>query len=148
MRLIVDANIVFSGILNSKGKIGDLLINGGKAFHFIAPDFLRIEIHEKYPRLMSISGMSEAEVREAEFRICREITFVSEEQIRQASWKSAKDLVMDIDPGDIQYVAFAKHFRCKLWSGDKQLMQGLRKKGFQNVITTEELYGLWLQKKN
>jgi predicted nucleic acid-binding protein len=30
MRIIVDANIVFSGILNSEGKIGDLLINGDK----------------------------------------------------------------------------------------------------------------------
>jgi len=32
MRIIVDANIVFSGILNSEGKIGDLLINGDKTF--------------------------------------------------------------------------------------------------------------------
>ena len=27
MKIIVDANIVFSGILNSNGKIGDLLMN-------------------------------------------------------------------------------------------------------------------------
>ena len=44
MRVIVDANIVFSGILNSNGSIGDLLINSGHIFNFIAPDFLRIEI--------------------------------------------------------------------------------------------------------
>lgn len=44
MRIIVDANIVFSAILNTNGKIGDILINGGKRFEFIAPDFLRYEI--------------------------------------------------------------------------------------------------------
>lgn len=145
MRVIVDANIVFSGILNSQGKIGDLLINGGKRFKFIAPDFLRKEIFKHYPRLVSISKMNTEQVREAEYQVCKEITFIAEEQVRQTSWMAAEKLVHDIDPRDIQYVAFAKHFRCKLWSGDKQLMQGLRKKGFRNVITTEELYELWVQ---
>jgi predicted nucleic acid-binding protein len=40
MKIVVDANIIFSGILNSNGKIGDLLINSDKMFSFIAPDFL------------------------------------------------------------------------------------------------------------
>ena len=44
MNLIVDANIVFSGILNSNGKIGDLLINSTSVFEYIAPEFLRHEI--------------------------------------------------------------------------------------------------------
>jgi len=35
MKIVVDANIIFSGILNSNGKIGDLLINSGKFFSFI-----------------------------------------------------------------------------------------------------------------
>jgi len=30
MKIILDANIVFSGILNSEGKIGDILINFDK----------------------------------------------------------------------------------------------------------------------
>ena len=47
MKIIVDANIVFSGILNTNGKIGDLLINSKKQFEFIAPDFLRTEITSK-----------------------------------------------------------------------------------------------------
>ena len=48
MRLIVDANIVFSGILNTKSKIGHILINEKNHFQFIAPDFLRIEIRNHY----------------------------------------------------------------------------------------------------
>ena len=39
MNIIVDANIIFSGILNSNGKIGDLLINSDNFFSFIVPDF-------------------------------------------------------------------------------------------------------------
>lgn len=51
MREIVEAKIVFSGILNSKGKIDDLLINSRKGLEFIAPDFLQEEIFRHYPRI-------------------------------------------------------------------------------------------------
>ena len=140
MRLIVDANIVFSGILNSKGKIGDLLINSQKYLEFIAPYFLREEIFKHYPRLCKISSMALEQVRESEFQVCKEITFISEEQIKQSTWLTAEKLVADIDPKDTHYVAYSKHFRCKIWSGDKVLMNGLARKGFTNFNTTDELF--------
>ncbi|MFW5663861.1 MAG: PIN domain-containing protein [Bacteroidota bacterium] len=140
MKVVVDANIIFSAILNSNGKIGDLLINSQKYILFIAPDFLRSEIFKHYSRLCEISGMTTEQVREAEYQIYKEITFISEEQIKLSAWLAAEKLVADVDPKDIQYVAFSKHFRCKIWSGDKTLMNGLAKKGFTNFMTTEELY--------
>lgn len=140
MKIIVDANIVFSGILNSNGKIGDLLINSQKHFDFIAPDFLRSEIYKHHPRLSKISGMTIEQVREAEFQIFKDITFISEEQIKEATWLAAEKLVADIDPKDTHYVAYSKHFRCKIWSGDKQLIRGLAKKRFTNFISTDELF--------
>lgn len=142
MRVIVDANIVFSGILNSNGKIGDLLINSEKHFDFIAPDFLRNEIYKHYQRLSEISGLTIDQVKEAEFQICRGVTFISEEQIKEATWIAAEKLVADIDPKDTHYVAYSKHFRCKIWSGDKQLIKGLAKKGFTKFVSTEELFSL------
>jgi predicted nucleic acid-binding protein len=81
VKIIVDANIVFSGILNSNGKIGDLLINSKKYFSFIAPEFLRYEIKDKYEKLRSISGLNIEQIIEAEYLICKDITFISEEQI-------------------------------------------------------------------
>lgn len=82
------------------------------------------------------------QVREAEFQICKDITFISEEQIREANWVAAEKLVADVDPNDIHYVAFSKQFRSKIWSGDKQLIKGLSKKGFVNFVSTEELFSL------
>lgn len=142
MNLIVDANIVFSGILNSKGKIGDLLINSGKKLDFIAPNFLRTEIFKYHSKLAKISGLTIDQVREAEFQICKDINFISEEQIKPAAWLYAEKLVLDIDPKDAPYVAFAKHFGCKIWSGDKALIKGLAKKGFVAFVSTDELYKL------
>jgi predicted nucleic acid-binding protein len=77
---------------------------------------------------------------EAEYQVCKDITFISEEQINYNFWTEAHDLVHDIDIKDIQYVAYAKQFRCKLWSGDKKLFRGLTEKGFVNIVTTDDLF--------
>lgn len=110
MKIIVDANIVFSGILNTNGKIGDILINSEKIFSFIASDFLRSEIYSHYEKLMKISKLTITQVREAEYQICKSITFISEEQIDFTSWQYANKLVADIDPNDMVYIAYAKQF--------------------------------------
>ena len=142
MKILVDANIVFSGIINSNGKIADLLINSTKYFDFIAPEFLRYEIKNKYQRLHSISGLSFEQIAEAEYQLCKNITFISEEQITGKYWIEAQSLVAGIDENDIHYVAYAKQFKCKIWSGDKKLFKGLLKKGFTNLINTENLFEL------
>jgi predicted nucleic acid-binding protein len=51
-------------------------------------------------------------------------------------------LVADIDPKDTHYIAYSNHFDCKIWSGDKLLIKGLKKKGFINFITTDQLFQL------
>ena len=146
MKIIVDANIVFSAILNTDGKIGDLLINSNKLITFIAPDFLRKEITKHQAKMLKISKMNLDQIKESEFLIFKNITFISEEQVKPSIWQNAFQLVHDIDPNDTPYVAFAKQFRCKIWSGDKALIKGLHKKGFENVITTKELYDWRIQK--
>lgn len=142
MKIVVDANIIFSGILNSNGKIGDLLINSKNHFQFIAPEFLRYEIANKYQRLAQISHLSINQIQEAEYCICKDITFISEEQIAQKYWIEAYHLVAGIDENDIHYIAYSKQFKCKLWSGDKKLTNGLYHKGFKATIGTSELFEL------
>jgi predicted nucleic acid-binding protein len=142
MKIVIDANIVFSGILNSNGKIGDLLINSYPFFTFIAPDFLRTEIYNHYAKLLKISNLTLEQLFEAEYHIYKSITFVSEEQISEESWVFAYELVSDIDPKDIIYIAFAQQFNCKLWTGDKKLINGLANKKYHNIWTTDDLFFL------
>jgi len=142
MKIVVDANIVFSGILNSNGKIGDLLINSGKFFSFIAPDFLRTEIYNHHEKLVKMSNLTLEQVFESEYQIYKSIIFISEEQIDEENWLSANGLIQDIDPNDIVYIAYTKQFDCKLWTGDKKLINGLAKKNYHNVTTTDDLFVL------
>ena len=142
MRIIVDANIVFSAILKSDGKIGDLLINSGGFFKFISPYFLRIEIQRNHDKLVKISKLSFDQVLESEFQICKSINFISDEQISHLNWDLAENLVFDVDKKDISYIAFSKQFKAKVWSGDKTLIHALANKGFTNFISTNELWDL------
>jgi predicted nucleic acid-binding protein len=142
VRIIVDANIVFSGILSSDGKIGDLLINSEGIFKFISPDFLRIEIQRHHAKLVQISKLTLEQVLESEFQICKSLHFISDEQISPTNWEIAANLVFDVDKKDVSYIAFSKQFKAKIWSGDKSLIKGLANKGFTNFISTNELWDL------
>ena len=142
MRIIVDANIVFSGILKSDSKIGDLLINSVGIFKFISPDFLRIEIQRHHDKLVQISKLTLEQVLESEFQICKSIHFISDEQISPTNWDLAMNLVFDVDKKDVSYISFSKQFKAKVWSGDKSLIKGLANKGFTNFISTNELWDL------
>ena len=142
MKIVVDANIIFSGILKSNGKIGDLLINSNKFFSFISPDFLRTEIYNHHDKLIRISNLTLKQVLESEYQIYKSITFISEEQISMESWKFAESLVSDIDSKDAVYIAYTKQFKCKLWTGDKKLINGLIRKNYNNILSTENLFSI------
>lgn len=77
---------------------------------------------------------------ESEFLVCKDIKFISEEQILGVNWEAAFELVKDVDEKDIHYVAFSKQFDRRIWSDDKQLIKGLKKMGFNDFITTDELH--------
>jgi predicted nucleic acid-binding protein len=141
MNIVVDANIVFSAMLNVNGQIGDLLINSSM-FTFIAPNFLHHEIHSHYDKLMKVSRLPLPSIQEAEFCICKTITFMSEDMVSPANWQFAVDLVSNIDEKDIVYVAFAKQFNGFLWTGDKRLVRGLWGENFREVVTTDSLFAL------
>ncbi|MBA4408364.1 MAG: PIN domain-containing protein [Bacteroidota bacterium] len=140
MKVIVDANIVFSAILNTNSKIADLLLNSKGIFEFLAPDFLLTETIKYHKKISSISKMTLTEVVSVENKVTKPISFLSGIHIPQSKWLNAEQLVSDIDSKDTPYLAFSMFFKCKIWSGDKVLRNGLIQKGFHNVITTEELF--------
>lgn len=142
MKIIVDANIVFSAILNTNSKIADLLLNSKGIFEFIAPDYLLTETKKYHKKISTISKMTLADVVKVENKVTKSITFLSGIHIPESQWIKGEQMVFNIDPKDTPYVAFSMFFKCKIWSGDKVLRNGLISKKFMNIITTEELFEL------
>jgi predicted nucleic acid-binding protein len=66
--------------------------------------------------------------------------------ITKENYQQASELTKEIDPDDVLFVGLSIQLRCKLWSGDKRLLTGLSNKGYNRIMTTEELFKLYLLK--
>jgi len=142
VKFVVDTNIAFKAVLNIESKIGDLIMNSHGILEFHACDTLRSELKKHRPKLLELSKMSEEQLDQSEYQITNCLTFTNEALIAYEFWIKAANLVRDVDMNDIAFVTLSEFLSIKLWTGDKELMKGLAKKGYTNFITTDELYNL------
>ena len=118
MRIIVDTNIVFSAILNSNSHIGKILLNSKNHFQFFTCNYLRIEIQKHHNKLLKATGLTENQLAELEQLVTDNITFIDERLIPQNVLLETEIQLKNIDINDTVFVALAKHFEGKLWTGD------------------------------
>ena len=81
MIIIIDTNIVFSAILNSKSTIGDLILNSNRIFQFWSCRYLLEEIDKHWGKLKKISNLDDDNLRVSQRLIYKNINFIDEEQI-------------------------------------------------------------------
>jgi len=142
VKFVVDTNIAFSAVLNTESKIGDLIMNSHGILEFHACDTLRSELKKHRPKLLELSKSSEEQLDQSEYQITNCLEFTNEALIPFEFWIKGANLVRDVDMNDIAFVTLAEFLGIKLWTGDRELMKGLAKKGYTNFITTDELYKL------
>lgn len=146
MKIVVDSNIIFSAILNSKSKIGQLIINGSQYFDFYTVGLLKNEIIEHSDKILKITGFSQEELNDTFQLIISRIKFVDDILLTEKDIEKAVDLVSGIDNDDAMFVALNNHLVANLWTGDKKLINGLKKKGYLRILTADELYELFILK--
>jgi predicted nucleic acid-binding protein len=61
--------------------------------------------------------------------IYKNIVFISEQQIPSQYRINAYELVKDIDVKDVAFIALNEFQKSILWTGDKILINGLKRKG-------------------
>lgn len=142
MKFVVDTNIAFSAVLNTESKIGDLIMNSHGILEFHACDTLRSELKKHRPKLLELSKTTDEQLNQSEYQITKCLEFTNEALIPFEYWVKGANLVRDVDMNDIAFVTLAEFLGIKLWTGDRELMKGLAKKGYTNFITTDELYKL------
>lgn len=140
MIFIVDANIIFSAILNPTRHIATILTGLVRSeIVLISPSFLKKELTKHKPRLASLTGVSHDIIDELISIYTKRIIFYAEEIIPLEIWNHADALTRGVDEKDTIYIAFAMFFQCRLWSGDKTLKNHLLAKGFDIVVSTQDL---------
>jgi predicted nucleic acid-binding protein len=146
MKFVIDSNIVFSAILNPNSPIGQIILNGSKFFTFLSVDQLKNEIDHHEDKILKISGLNQTDYDRIYELIFSKIKFVNQFLINADNYNKADELTKDIDPDDLLFVGLSIQYRCKLWSGDKRLIKGLQDKGIRQIITTDDLFQIYLNK--
>lgn len=139
MRIVVDTNIVFSAILNSNNKIAQILLQPKSKLNFYSTEQLLGEIKEHREKIKKISDYSDLELDRVVELVTKRIRFINVRLISKDSYQIAETLTQNIDIDDTEFIALTEHLRAKLWTGDKELQKGLKKKGWVKFISTEEL---------
>ena len=147
-KLVVDTNIVFSAILNLNSRIAQILLTCSEHYDFYAPKYIRSEIWEHQQKIKKITGLNDEEFIEVYELVLKNITILNHSIVGEKNYKFAIELCKTIDVDDTVFVAFSNYLNCKLWTGDKKLINGLKKKGFNEITTTEELFNDFLERNN
>jgi len=142
VRIIVDTNIVFSALLNSNSHIGRLLLDSRNRFQFYSCKYLQKEIYRHIDKIRYYSGLNNDNLSELISLVESRIFFIEEELLPVAVITEAKEWVADVDFDDFAFVAVANHLDAWLWTGDKKLTIGLRKKGYRRIVSTTDLWDM------
>ena len=134
MKLVVDANVLFSAFLK-KGKTREILLDRELELYF--PEFLIEEFKKYFPMLVERSKIETNQAARLSQLLLNKIKLVEITELLPYK-EAAKHLTTDLK--DEPYVACALAVGADLWSRDKHL-RGSRIKCW----TTEELAGLLLK---
>jgi len=137
VKIVVDTNIIFSGLISPNGTISDLLLNSSNAFDFYSPTNLLDELENHKKKLLKISELSEKELDFLQRNLFKKIDLIDLESIRKSTWQKAFELTKNVDEFDTPFIALALELDSPLWTGDKKLIKGLNKKGVDWILTTD-----------
>ena len=139
-RIIVDSNVVFSAMLNTDSRIGQILLRGGDFFLFFAPEYLKTEIIFHKNKIMRLGNLDLSGFIEVYELLLRNITVLSHSIIPIEVYKKAEELCDDIDINDTVFVALSEYIDGKLWTGDMKLFKGLTGKDYPRLVSTEDMF--------
>ena len=137
MKIVLDSNVLFSALISGK----DLYIDIFRSLEIYTPDFIFIELSKYDERILKKTRLSE----EFSFfvkELFSQITVIPKFVISKESYQKAFSLCNNIDPKDTPFVSLAIDLNLPLWTNDKKLIDGLLKKGFSKIVTTEEIFKL------
>ena len=130
--VVVDFNKIFSALLKPS-RIREILLTPGM-HHFSAPNFVFVELFKHFSKIQRFSVHTPEELVELIEQLVNALELYPESQISLNNRQLAYELCKDIDSKDTPYIALALELNCKLWTGDLELKNGLRAKGFDQFF--------------
>ena len=130
--IVVDTNIVFSALLRTQSRFADILL--GTENRFFVCEQVVIELFKRKEKLVKASQLSEDEIVHYYQILLRHLNLYKEDLISLNNRAAAYLLCKDIDESDTPHIALTLELNGLLWTGDKKLKEGLRRKGFNQFF--------------
>ena len=132
MNIVIDSNPLFSALIRDSATRRVILEYDGL---FLFPSFIFIEMERYRHELLRKSGMAEKDFRKLLQLMLKKVVIVPNEVL--APYKSeAYEIVKDIDPNDVLFVACALAYSGSIiWSDDRKL----KKQSRVQVLNTNEI---------
>jgi predicted nucleic acid-binding protein len=139
MIIIIDTNILISASLDKKSELYHLITNEFLKLDFVIPEYALEEINTHKIRICTKAKKDIKQFENNLFLLLKTITVLSINEISNTDFLTAEEITKQIDIKDATFVAFSISFKALLWSGDLKLYKALRRKSFNNIISTKEL---------
>lgn len=133
MKLIVDANVLFSALIN-QGKTAELMLL--PHLELFAPEFIMEELQDHQKEILLKTHRTEEEFQEILLAFRQIITFISGKDLSKYLQKAGR---FSPDPDDTVYFALALMLECPIWSNDKELKL---KQNVVKIYSTTDLFNL------
>lgn len=138
MIVIADSNIFISSIYTPDGSTANIL-TAKSNIQFFAPNFVFEEIKNHLSEISDKSGKTKREISNILQRITSNVIFYTVDDVPKKYTQKAIEIVRDIDIFDAPFIALHLYKKHKIWTGDRILINGLKKKGYDICITTTQL---------
>jgi len=133
LNVVVDTNILFSILLRRQSHLRDVLMSEKDA-RFYCCRMSIAELFKHKEKILKYTALTEEELFESLQEVLQRLSFHDELSISQPSIQGALELCQDVDEKDTPFVALTIDLDAVLWTGDRELADGLRKKGFDRFF--------------
>ncbi|HQU31574.1 MAG: PIN domain-containing protein [Planctomycetia bacterium] len=136
MRVVVDSNIIFSALISGKEAYLDIF----KKNDVYIPDIVFSELDRYELRLIHKTKLKQTKFKNFVCMLFEEVIVIPKFAISEENWQKAYKICKDIDEKDTPFVVLSLELQIPLWTNDKKLLSGVREKGFDNIVNSEQLF--------
>ena len=128
-RVVVDASRIFSELTAANQRLRQTFA-AEPDIEFYCPKYVVGELFKHKECIAAATALEESALLALLHTLFHRIRFFDEDAISIGSWTEAWRLCRDVDENDVAYLALTLELDGDLWTGDRELETGLRKKGF------------------
>ena len=141
MKLILDTNVIISGLVKRSITLFKIIELYTKNFEILIPEYVKDEVESKIDKISKASGLSYSEIKYILDVLFRMIKIVPKD-VFIGKWEDAYRISKSFDVKDTPFIALALKLNIPIWTGDKKMIEFGLKTGNYMALDTKAVEDL------